>query len=75
MLDGGERGFYAVAMPMIVVIAAIVGVIVLLVRWLTPARPQRGGSERTALGILEERFARGEIDAQEFQERRRTLEE
>ena len=72
---GGGFGMIFGIIVMIVVIAAIVGVIVLLVRWLTPARPQRGGSERTALGILEERFARGEIDAQEFQERRRTLEE
>ncbi|HZJ49641.1 MAG TPA: SHOCT domain-containing protein [Actinomycetota bacterium] len=33
-----------------------------------------GGSERRALEILEERFARGEIDRDEFEERKRVLE-
>jgi len=34
-------------------------------------RRRRGASD--ALAILEERFARGEIDAQEFEERRKAL--
>lgn len=34
----------------------------------------RGGrGSSSALGILEDRFARGEIDREEFEERRRTL--
>ena len=70
---GGGFGMIFGVVVMIVVIAAIVGVIVLVVRWLGPGPALR--TERTALDILEERFARGEIDAQEFQERRRTLEE
>ncbi len=54
---------------------AVVLAIVVAVRWL-------GGSGRTdgppagassALAILEERFARGEIDAEEFEERKRRL--
>ncbi|MFQ5959248.1 MAG: SHOCT domain-containing protein [Alphaproteobacteria bacterium] len=47
----------------------------MLVRWLggvghTTHRGRRGSS---ALDILEERFARGEIDRDEFDERKRTL--
>lgn len=52
---------------------AIVALVVLL-RWLT----QRDGQQKTppadrSLDILRDRFARGEIDAAEFEARRRTL--
>jgi putative membrane protein len=53
--------------------------LILLVVWLVrPLRlGTRGGEEAprgpTALEILEERFARGEIDRQEFEERRTVL--
>jgi putative membrane protein len=49
--------------------------VVLLVRWLGGVSPP-AGSERpgqSALAILEERFARGEIDQQEFENRRKIL--
>ena len=50
-----------------------VGVILLIV-W-SVRRPQETSSrpQRTALDILEERFARGEVDADEFDARRRQL--
>lgn len=52
-------------------------VIVLLVVWLTrrtgPTGGGGGAAQPDALTILEERFARGEIDREEFEERRRTL--
>ena len=70
MWGGGGMIFGAIVM--ILVVAAIIGLVVLTVRWFGGG-PARRGSGRTALDILEERFARGEIDAQEFQERRRTL--
>jgi putative membrane protein len=59
---------------MILFVALIVVVVVLLIRWLGG----QGGMDRsppanTALDILRERFARGEIDKQEFEEKRRTL--
>lgn len=77
MWDGGWWMFLG-PLWMIVFIAAIVAVVVLLVRWL-------GGASHGALhtqqpptkspvDILKERFARGEIDKEEFEERRRLLE-
>ena len=63
---------------MIVVIGAVIVLIVLLVRWLGGVGP---GAHHivpppqgaTPLQILEERFARGEIDKDEFEERKRIL--
>ena len=75
MWNGGLWMFVGPLM-MIVFIAAAVAVVILMVRWL-------GGSGhgtaphlppgRTPLDILKERFARGEIDKEEFEERRRVL--
>ena len=62
---------------MIVVIGLLVAGVVLLVRWLGGAGPgggQGSGDKDRALNILRERFARGEIDKDEFEERRRLLE-
>ena len=64
---------------MIVVLAAIVAVVVLIVRWLgggplgSPTSSDRHDSGR-AMEILKERFARGEIDKEEFEDRRALLE-
>jgi putative membrane protein len=59
---------------------AIIILIVVGVRWLvrnSGASQAGGGStgpkEDTALATLRERFARGEIDAEEYEARRRTL--
>jgi putative membrane protein len=49
-------------------------VVVLLVRWVGgPWQPHHFPPSRTALDILKERFARGEIDKNEFEERRRVI--
>jgi len=75
MWHGGPWMFVGPLM-MIIFIAAAVAVVVLVVRWLggsghgTAAHPSPG---RTPLDILKERFARGEIDKEEFEERRRVL--
>jgi putative membrane protein len=61
---------------MIVFIGAVVAVVAFLVRW--HGGPGRGMAPypppgRTPLDILKERFAHGEIDEEEFEERRRVL--
>jgi putative membrane protein len=63
----------------------LVLLVVLAIRWLlrslssssaaSPSSPGASGTATTdtALAVLRERFARGEIDAEEFEQRRRTL--
>ena len=75
MWGGGGWMFFGPLM-MIVFVAAIVLVVVLMVRWL--GGPGHGAAHhpppgRTPVDILKERFARGEIDKEEFEERRRAL--
>ncbi len=78
MMDGGWFGWIAGPIMMILFIAVAVGAVVLVVRWLGGG-PAGGGAGagtpqgRTALDILKERYARGEIDKEEFEERRRVL--
>lgn len=54
-------------------VLVIVSLIVLLVVWTSRHSGPAGGSgdRDGALGLLEARFARGEIDREEFEERRR----
>ena len=78
MWDGGIFHMFFGFLMMLLFLAAIVAAVVLVVRWLggsgqhlfhDGARP--GG--RSALDILKERLARGEIDVAEYEERKRTL--
>ncbi|MDO8840205.1 MAG: SHOCT domain-containing protein [Parvibaculum sp.] len=82
MMDwgGGWYGMIFGPLLMILVLAIVIAIAVLLVRWLGGAghdvhQPHHGQAGRTALDILKERFARGEIDKEEFEDRRRTLDE
>ena len=52
--------------------ALVLLAIVALVRWLTKGA-RRGPGEDRALEILRERYARGEIDKNEFEARKRDL--
>jgi putative membrane protein len=61
------------AFLILVIVAVLVGI-----RWLmrqnnNDRRPPDGPSDDTALELLRQRYARGEIDAAEFEERKRTL--
>jgi putative membrane protein len=76
MWDGGWWMLFG-PVWMIVVIAAIVAAVVLVVRWLGGSPPPGAGYPQTGkapIDILKERFARGEIDKEEFEDRRRLLE-
>ena len=79
MWDGGGWWMFLGPLWMIVVIGALIAGVVLLVRWLGGPGGAPGGGQgpapgNRALDILKERFARGEIDKDEFEERRRLLE-
>ena len=75
MWHGGWYGMIFGPLMMIVFIALIVGVVVLVVRWLGAPGSGRaqGRAEKAPLDILEERFARGEIEKDEFEQRRQVL--
>lgn len=76
MWGGGWGGWFLGPIMMIVFIAFAVVVVVLLVRWLAgPGHvgPAQSPPGKMPLDILKERFARGEIDKEEFEERRRVL--
>jgi putative membrane protein len=76
MWNGGWHGWFFGPIMMIVIIAVAVVVVVLLVRLLGGpghTHPRHQPPARTPLDILKERFARGEIDKEEFEERRRIL--
>jgi putative membrane protein len=72
---GGWEGMFFGPLFMVLVIAAVVGIVLLLVRrpggsWQGTTSPPQG---RTALDILKDRYARGEIDKADYEERRRVL--
>lgn len=76
---GGWYGMVLGPLFMILVLGGVIAVTALLVRWIggpwhgAPYWTQPPG--RTALDILKERYARGEIDKEEFEERRRVISE
>jgi putative membrane protein len=57
---------------MLVVYGALIVLAVWLVLWAVRVSPRRIRPDN-ALGILNERFARGEIDQQEYEKRKATL--
>jgi putative membrane protein len=73
--ESGWGGMFMGPLFGILFIAAIAVAIVLVIRAIgggvESGKPRGGG--RTALDILDERFARGEIDIQEYEDRRRVL--
>ena len=77
---GGMHGGFAGPFMMILFFTALIVIAILLIKWLgnghrrhrcTHARS--GYSGKTPEDILKERFARGEIDKAEFEERRSVL--
>lgn len=77
MWGGGGYGWFLGPLMMVFWLALLVGAVILIARWLgalggIEPRPVKSGSG--GLDILRARFARGEIDKAEFEERRALLE-
>ncbi len=71
----GWGGMGLGSIVMILPLLVLVAIVVIAVRWLAGSNADRAG--RIARGpreILDERFARGEIDDEEYQSRRKQLE-
>jgi putative membrane protein len=67
MMDWSGWAWWWMAIPMVVFWGAVAWVIVMVAR-----RPS-GFSRRDARDVLDERYARGEIDSEEYRTRRETL--
>ncbi len=74
MWGGGAHWIFGPIM-MVLFVALIVALVVLIVRRLGGAGggATQAAKPKAAQDILEERFARGEIDKEEFEQRRQTL--
>lgn len=79
MMWGGDHwgGYGTMFGPLfsLLVLLAIVALVIYLLRifGFMPNAPHSGRSGGSALDILKERYARGEIDSKEFDERKRLL--
>ena len=73
MMWGG--GWIMGPIIMLLFFAIVIFAVVLVVRRLWPARPPTdpGSDGKTAISILEERYARGEIEKEEFEEKKRVI--
>ena len=71
----GSGWMFFAPLMMIICVTAIVVLAVLLIRWFGGSGQSidRLSAGKTPLDILRERFARGEIEKEEFDERRRIL--
>jgi len=70
MHDWGWGGMWLMPLFGIAWFALMIIVIVLLVRWLAGGSGGRGVQARTARDILDERYARGDIDREEYLRRK-----
>ena len=75
MGDGAWHAWFLGPLFMIGFFFLAAMIVVLLVRWLVGGRSAADSRGKTPVDILKERFARGEIDKEEFEERRRVLED
>jgi putative membrane protein len=72
MMGWGMMGWIGPIM-MLVFWAAVVVAVIFLVRWITASTSGRAEAEDTALDILKKRYARGEIDKEEFEAKKKDL--
>ena len=68
--DGSSGPWHGMIFGPVMMIAFVVLTVVIVV-WML--RGQTGSQEKTALNILQERLARGEISREEYEERKQLL--
>jgi len=74
MGDGIGWGMGFGGFSMVIFWGLIIFGIVAIIRWIS-GNSRDQPRQKTALDILQERYARGEIDEQEYQQKRRDLEQ
>lgn len=76
MWNGGWGHWIFGPLMMLLFLGILVFGVAAAIRWIGgDGRPGQSTSNSSARAILEERYARGEIDEKEFRERKRTLED
>jgi putative membrane protein len=77
MMGWGYGGWFSSIIGIIFLIAVVAGVF-FLIRWIISASTKQGSHESgagdSALEILRKRYARGEINKEEFEEKKKDLE-
>ncbi|VAW16516.1 hypothetical protein MNBD_ALPHA09-241 [hydrothermal vent metagenome] len=71
----GWWGMYLGPFTMLVALVISVALIVLLIRWMVGKSATNAEVRDNSLALLKERFAKGEIDAAEFEDRKKRLQE
>jgi len=72
MMGGYGMGWFGGIFMLIFWIAVVIG-IVFLIRWLVQSTRGGVGSSESALEILKRRYAKGEIDKKEFEQKKKDL--
>lgn len=71
----GDGYWFGGVLMMLFWVFVIAGIVWLVLTLSRQQQARSGGGESSAMRILEERLARGEIDAEEFRTRRAAIEE
>lgn len=69
----GGPGFFGMGLAMLLFWALLIVGVIALLRWLAGGRRGAPPGRQSALNILAERYARGEIDRAEYEQKRRDL--
>ncbi len=76
--DGFSGGMAFGGIGMLLFWGLVIAGVVVLVRWFVserPSRPATASQDKSALDILGERYARGEIGKEEFEQKKRDLQD